>query len=443
MEGYVLSVSVKYKGLKDGPVVVTPEGRFPSVATGVPAAGKPDDPLTYYQSADASQMKLALRKRSQELALQEARRKIDALARALEGLHVPADDVVVRARTAVSDQPGAVSASADEEATLDARHTVTVYHPAAGGEVLSQTRNPVAEVELDDGTYSLTVTVEGTEHTVSVEVNNSGETVDTEEELMRRVARAIDGVDWRIKAEVVNGEEDAYDPLPRSRPMNRTVRIRVSSALEGHGADFSIADAEGELASHYGLDQGTPPRDAFMVLGGAVRRQESNQLSLDLGHVSGEVKDATDGPANITVYGGEQVIGRELAAVISQYNDLVRFLDAHADLIRPSLKDRIVRPLEARFQDFAAADLYPTASGRLQLGEDFGDTVTWRFAQVRGVLFGEEGWVPALKEKLSQIRALDIQDFALDLENRSPATARQQAWSLVANLSANIVDGYY
>ena len=74
--------------------------------------------------------------------------------------------------------------------------------PAQGREVLSKPQNPVDSLSLANGEHTFSLFIEGVERQISVNVNNDTER-DTQEEFLARLARAIDGVDSRISADVV------------------------------------------------------------------------------------------------------------------------------------------------------------------------------------------------------------------------------------------------
>ncbi len=439
-----MSITVKYKGLKDGPLLITSDGVYPPVDA--PESPPPDlsSAAGLYVSGNSSEIRQSLRKIEQQNVLDTVYKKIDDLSRQIDSLHVPESDLVLRAKTAVSTQPEALTATADELAVTPARHTVEIRHPAASKTILSTPLNPVEPVGLDAGDYDLTVTVGGQEHTVSVSVANSSSQVDSNEEFLATVARAINGVDSRINAKVVYGEEDAYDPAPRSRPMNRTVRLAITSTETGQGSDFYISDPEGfDLASEYGLSASPPSRAARVVVQGALRDQSSNTLELDGGHVTAAIKDSTVSPLNLDVSQGPEVITQEISQVIASYNDLVRYMDAHADLLRPSLKDRVVRPLEDKAGLMEQVGLRATVQGRLEMSEGFGERVTGAFDKVRSILVGEGGWTESLRLKLKQIQEVDKEAFAKDLSRPSLMQVREQAFDLASSLSSNIINGYY
>jgi hypothetical protein len=439
-----LGITIKYKGLKDGPLLVTSEGVYPPVGEQKESAPDPSTAAGIYVNGNPSEIRRSLRKIEQQNVLDTVYRKIDDLSRQIDNMHVPETDLVLRTKTAVSSQPESLTAMADDLAIAPARHTVEIRHPAEPKTILSKPLNPVESVGLDDGDYDLTVVVGDNEYTVSVNAANNSSQVDTNEEFLATVARAINGVDPRINAEVVHGEEDAYDPTPRSRPMNRTVRLAITSTEEGQGTDFYISDPDGSsMASDYGLAASQPSRAARVVVQGALRDQSSNSLELDGGHVIAEIGNQTVSPARIDVSEGPDIITEDITGVVASYNDLVHYLDAHADLLRPSLKDRIVRPLEDRAGLMQQVGLRGTAQGRMEMSENFADRVIGAFDKMRSVLVGDGGWTEALQLKLQQIQGVGKEDFAKDLSQPSLMEVRRQAFDLASSLSSSIINGYY
>jgi hypothetical protein len=434
-----VGITVRYKGIEGAPLLVTASGVHPSKAPGPQAP-----PAEVQVFGNPGELRQSLRRQEQERVLAEVYRRVDGLAQSLERLQSPDTRPVSRDLAAVSSQPSALGATPDQEASLPAVHTLEVAHPARPRTVLSAPQNPIAPVELADGEHSILLTVDGQETTVSFQVNNSAEGVDTQEDLLRRLARALDSRDSRLAARVVYGERDAYDPAPRSQPRERTVRLELTAAGQGRGVDFHLADAEGEtLARDYRLDAAPPPRSAKVWVEGAWRQQDANRVSLDGGHLTAEIADSTVGPARVEVRPAAELLAEELAGVIGQYNELVRYVGAHADLLRPSLQDRLTRPLEDRARLMPPLDLRPTPQGRLEMGEGFGQRLVAAFDQAREALLGHEGWTGALAGKLEQIRRIEPREFAAELIPASPAQASRQAWDLVGSLSVRLIDGYY
>ena len=437
-----MGIGIKYKGLEDGPILVTPQGRFPS---GPPAVAQGPDYNTatgLYLGSGQSAWRLEIRKDEQARVLSQARAKVAELSALLDNLHAPDGDVILNTRTAVSSDPSALTAQADDQASFPAIHSVEVGWPSAGAQVLSSKQNPIAEVDLSDGVHTFTLTIDGVEHQISVNVKNNSSEVDTQEELLFRIGRAIDGVDSRVSAELVTGYEDAYDPAIRSQPMNRTVQLAVKSAESGQGPDFFLSEDDDDILFAYNLDQRAPSRPANIRLNGQLRKQSSDAISLDDGHVTGQALNTTNGKARITVSRGAGVITAELTEVVEKYNALVSYLDSHADLLRPSLKDRIIRPTEERAGELAPLGLWPTASGRLTQAAKLTDQIEYNYPAVRQTLLDADGWTEALKEKLDQILDLDEDAFAASLASETPLQERQRAWALLGYLSQGIIDGY-
>jgi hypothetical protein len=346
---------------------------------------------------------------------------------------------------------------ADSEATAPAVYSVEVQWPSQGVIAVSDPQNPIEPVTLDDGVHTFIMTIDGIEHELSVEVKNGGapdawETlrglavgeVETQEEVLRHLANAINVVDSRIHAELEYIEQDAYDPSPRTRPMERLVRLKITGQQEDQaGPSLSLADDQGDLISAYGLGYLQPPRSASLRVYGALRSQASDLVSLDNGHLSGTAQDSTEGSIKVDVVQGPGPIIDDLSELISKYNELVSYLDRHQDLLRPSLQDRVMRPLEERYNSLKELGLKPASSGRLGLSNDFPETVVSGFAQVRETMLSRDGWVPALQKKLEQIQKTGLESFAAELDVEKALSSRRQAWAMLQSITRNIVNGYY
>lgn len=450
-----MSDAIKFRGLEDGPVLNTRQGRFPS---GPRPVGEGPDLLTPEGLAEASRespWRLNIRKFSQDQVLAEVDRRVGDLRARIAYLPVPDTDNFNLVRTASSPRPQAIEFTADSEATAPTIHSLEVQWPSRGASVLSTPQNPIDPVTTADGEHSFTLTIDGVEHSLSVNVNNGGdpdmwetlrgETVgatDTQEELLNKLAITISGVDPDIAAEVIHYEQDAYDPTPRTTARERVVRLRIYSTASGAGPSFTLEDDSGTLVSDYGLNAGQPPRPARVRVGGALFDQDSDLVSLDSGHVTGQAEDNTRGMMDLPVKAGAGPITEALDGLITKYNELVNYLDRHAEYLRPSLKDRIIRPTESLAGELRRVGLKPALNGRLGLSAGFDEELAGDFGRFREVLLGENGWVSGLETKLSQISRTGVQSFAADLSDTRPGTDRRRAWALLDTITRGIVDIY-
>ncbi len=451
-----MSTDIKYQGLGDRPLLVTSQGRFPAGPR--PTAEGPDlmSPLGLYQGSRDAEVRLKLQQGRQKTVLAEVASRIDSLARKIQQLPIPASDLVSRVKTALSPRPEDLEAAADQEATAPATHSVEVQWPSRGAQVLSNLVNPVEAVSAADGEHSFTLTIDDDVYQVDMEVKNGGApdawesflglsqgAVDTNEDLLRRMAVVISGIDPRVAAEVEYVSVDAYDPAPRTQPMNRMMRLKVYSASEGAGPQITLADDSGTLISDYGLDAGLPARRASVRVGSVLRSQSSDTISLDGGHVTGRALGSTDGSIDVTVEQGAGPISRALAEVVTDYNSLVSYLHSEADLLRPSLADRVTRPTEQLAGALVELGFSPNLQGRLGMALDFETTAEADFTTVRSVILGEQGWATRLGQKLTEIQATGVEAFAAELGVEPALSARRQAWALVESLSRGIIGGYY
>ncbi len=439
-----MSIRVIYKTLTNAPVLLTPKGRI-QLDPVLKEAKKPDytRPMGLYEGSQHSGLRLNVRRLEQDRVLKEARAKISALSQTIDQLDMPQTDNILLEKTASSSKPQALSLEADREADTSAVHTLRVHWPAAGRTIDSAPQNPVGEVSLADGEHQFTMVIDGAEHTLSVNVHNTPGEVDTQEDVLRRLAREISIQDSRVAARVEYGETDAYDPNPRSRPMDRTATLKVYSTQEGEGVEFYFEDADGGgLVSEYGLNLARPQRSARVEQEGAFRLQSTNSISLDDGHVTGEIYSDTSGAVEAPVDYAAEVVPAGLNRLIGQYNDLVDYLASHSDVLRPSLLDRVTRPVQERARELPGIGLYTNARGSIKSGPEFETKAQYNYGQVREVLLDEGGWVQNLDLKLDQILALEEDAFALPLSGADQFEERRRAWALVDSLSSGIINGY-
>lgn len=451
-----MPTDIKYQALGDRPVLVTPQGRFPS-APRLTAEG-PDlmSPAGLYQGSRDAEVRLKINQSRQKAVLAEVEKRVDSLALKIKRLPIPESDLVSRVKTALSPRPEDLEAAADAEASAPATHSVEVQWPSQGAQVLSGLVNPVAQVTAADGEHTFTLTIDDDQYQISVPVNNGGApdawesflglsqgAVDTNEDLLRRMAVAIAGADERVAAEVEYVEVDAQDPAPRTRPMNRMMRLKVYSIAEGAGPEITLADDTGSLIADYGLEAGLPARRAAVRVVSTLRRQDTDQISLDGGHVLGQARGSTGGSIDVRVVQGADPITAALSEVVADYNSLVSYLNSEADVLRPSLADRITRPTEQLANGLSGLGFSPNSQGRLGMALDLEATMEADFAEVRAVMLGDQGWATRLGQKLAQIQQTGVEAFAAELGVESALSSRRQAWALVESLSTTIIGGYY
>jgi hypothetical protein len=219
--------------------------------------------------------------------------------------------------------------------------------------------------------------------------------------------------------------------------------IRAWGGGAGVGVDFSLADVDGSLVETYGLNRSLPGRPARVSLGGALVDLAEGQTSLDQGQVGLRILDASDGEATISVETGAGPITRALREVIGQYNELVGYLDLQADLLRPSLKDRITRPTENLARALDQLDLRARPQGRVKELAGFATQVAANYQTAFATLLGPTGWATTLREKLRQIQAMDKDAFAAELVEVSPREQRRRVSMTLEQVRASIVEGYY
>lgn len=436
-----MSITVKYQGLKDQPLLVTPTGRHPSARELEPTPNLTASGI--YISGGAGQLSLSLRQSEQDRVMDEVRRRVDSLALAIDRLPLPQGQWPGVEVTALSDQPEAVTAAATPAATSPAHYGVQVQWPAQGQTVLGAPQNPIALTDLVDGVHSFNLTIDGQTHLVEVRVHNGGSgTVDDQEELLGRLARAINGVDSRVLATVEEVGRDYGGVAPGSR-LGRGLRLRVESTGAGQGAEFSLEDLDGSLVEAYGLNQGVPGRPARVRLDGALQELPDGQASLDHGQVTLQALDRSDGEATISVETGAGPITRALRDVIGQYNELVGYLDLQADLLRPSLKDRLTRPGEELARALGQIDLRASLQGRIKELSGFASQVAANYEAVSETLLGQTGWATTLREKLRQIQTMEKDAFAAELVEVGPREQMRRMRITLEQVRNSIVEGYY
>ncbi len=436
-----MDLAVQYRGLAEGALVLTPEGRYATTFAASAAEPAVSPAMKLYEESRQMNPRLAMLQAEQARVLAEVYRRAGELAGRLRALSLPREGASPRqARAALSSQPQALAATASPGATAPARYGLAVTLPASGRRVLSKLRNPVAAVTELSGEQGFLLTVAGEAHQLSVEVAPGG-TPSTQEEFLKRLARAIGGADARIKAEVVYEFVDARDPAARSRPMNRVVRLQIASASGGEGVDFSLEDAAGSrLVAAYGLDKGSPRHGALLEVGGNELRQAEDQVSLDQGRVTATALAATHGEARVAVEEGLATLKGELEQVFRSTTSW--WLSGPAGRPPAPFPQGPHHPSPGGGPGCGQAGPARQRGRPPDRGPGFGAAIEAEYDYAGLVLWGAGGWATALARKLDQVLAADPAGFAAELLPQSPFEARQQAWDLLQQLGKGIINGY-
>lgn len=433
-----LAISVKYLGLKDAPLWLVGSGRYPSSPPAQAVDRSLPNAASIYLGGDGPTLHLSIKQAEQERVLGQVRTRLHDLAETIDNLSLPANDQPGTAVSAVSSQPQAVQAQASDDATTGVTHDLAVKGTSHPAQVLGKPQNPVAQVDLANGSHSFTVTVDGQEHQLSVWVNNSASQVDTQEELLGRLATVISRADSRVSAQVVYGRQDAHDPSHRL--FNRTATLVIQASGPDRGVDFSLQDSVGQVVQAYGLNTQVPSGPTSLNLDGLPSLQDSSTLSLDEGRFTLSALATTEGAAQVSVQAGAGTITGQVNSLLGQYNSLVQYLDSHADLLRPSLKDRLTRPLEELAGALPSLGLKATGGGQIKTTSRFGQKLTGDFGQVRQTLL--EGWAAGLRTKIGQVLAMDTNAFAAPLADESLSDQRRRAWQTLEETVAGIINRY-
>ncbi len=433
----IMAVTVKYQGVvKNAPVLHTHSGSYPFEPV-TPPGGLELRPVGAGLATRATQGSIyeLARAAEQERVLGELDFMLQNLSVNLTYPQTPDAQPNALGRLAVSSDPTAILASAAQTAQAPTTHEARVLPTATGGVVMGKTMNPIAPVSLAAGAYRFTMTIDGQARQIDMNVGEG----QTNEEFIGRLAIAIASQDERIQAKAVYGFEDAYDPGARTRPMNRTVRLVVSGPEDQTGPSFYFGEDSAGVVEAFGLNLLSPPRTAVARLDGVAQAQTDNAISLDGGAVTGLASG--DGAAVIEVTAGAPAVSQRLSAIIERFNEIIAYIDLHADVLRPSLKDRLTRPGEDLARLLPKIGLRATAQGKIVVSQGFAEAVKADYATARELLLGQDGWMTKLSGKVGQILAMD-KSFWADPPDFSKGAA-QRAWALIFDVSQSIISGYY
>jgi flagellar capping protein FliD len=312
----------------------------------------------------------------------------------------------------VSD-PSRATAGASGTAGI-AAYRLGIDRLATAGTLQSSVLVRDATTGLAHGAHTFNLIVDDTTATLSISVDKNGATPDTNADVLRLIARAVESADSSLAAEVGEGRRKVYSTLSDSL-YEDTVQLRIRSRDTGAAAGFSLEDAgEGTIISDLQLDRiAVPAAAAQYSLNSMPASSDANTVTADAGNLTiGLLAPTGSTPVTIRVAEGIAPLQQNITDLVAAYNDYVQFLDRNSRFLNPALKNNLVRDLSAISRDLQAIGLELTGSGTIDVTDRFEKALRTDSSAVRSALTGTDGLFTKVNQHLSSVLANGARSYA-------------------------------
>ncbi len=345
--------------------------------------------------------------------------KTSSLAAALAMFSFPAGASALQYRSATvsdSEKASARAAAGAEEKT----YTLDIDAVASKKTVNSSVLVRDAAAAVSDGSHAFVLTVDGEEHTLKIDVNKSGDSPDTNRDVLRKVARAVESASSALEASVHESERSAYSAIDED--LTETLAyLTIQAAEAGEENDFSLEDAAGgSLLADLGLDHVTVSgKNSSYLLNKNRAASDSNTITADSGLLEFTLLEKTGDPIEITVAGGADELAKDITGLIAGYNAYISWLDENSDRISSELKNALSRDVQAISRDLSAAGLKVTANGMVGVSKQFGEILEAETGSVRAALTGDTGLFTIVASHLETVQELGASSYAVSSDEQT------------------------
>lgn len=352
-----------------------------------------------------------------ELALNDAlatfSKKTTALYRSLSSFDFPAGNLSRLFRTAVVSDPNKVNAQTTTGATVT-NYLVDTDHLASAQSNRSQVLVVTDTTDLDEGTYTFTLTVGDDSYSLGITVDKSGLHPDTNKDVLEKLAREIGAANDDIEAYVTEIDRKIYSTLSDNM-YEKVAYLTVRSKSSGDSIHFSLTDDTGSIIDTLDINHiAQGGQTCKYYLDSIPSTGATNTVSADNNHLTMSLLDVTSDPVTITVKEGLEPVQEKLTDLISEYNDYVNWLDQNSNYISPAVKTGIVGEIDSISRDLSSIGLRFGENGRVNITDDFNTTLQSDIGTVRETVSGEHGLFAKVAAKLAKILENGTDEYGLN-----------------------------
>lgn len=311
-------------------------------------------------------------------------------------------------RTAASSDAGVLTATAVNAFSADSGATRATYGISVS-QVAQAQKNTGLDLEryasgaVGTGTNTFTVTIGGQDHELGVAVEEG----DTNEEVLQKIALAVNEADIGVTAEVVDGGEEG------------TRKLTVASKDTGAASAFAIADVSGNAVAATGAaGVSAVAQNAAYSVGGVNATSSSNTIYLDEGLVTVTLQGTGD--AVLTVAPDAGKIEGAVTGFVSGLNSFIGHLEENSDYIKDEVLAAVNSFIAGNKSGLASIGITQNEDGTLAVDEDLlsaaagGDT-----DKIKSVFGGRDGLAVRVNSYASQVATDSPLNYAKEAKNIS------------------------
>ena len=344
------------------------------------------------------------------------------LHQSLSSFEFPTGNFTRLFRTASVSDSDKISAKAASSAT-STNYLVEIDRLATAQTNRSKVLVSAETTDLDEGSYTFTLTVGDTTHSLGISIDKSGLHPDTNKDVLKKLAREIGSADDTIEAFVTETDRKIYSTLSDNM-SEKVAYLTVRNKNSGDATHFSLSDNTGTIidtlnVNHIAQSGQTSQYRLNSTLGIAA----TNTASTDNNRLTISFLDTATDPVTITVEKGLEPVREKLTELISDYNAYMSWLDQNSRYVTLAVKTGIIEEIDSISRDLESIGLqFNPNRGKVYITKEFSAALQRDIGGVSETLTGENGLFTKITEKLAEI-----------LENGVAAYGRNQSVSTVYN----------
>ncbi len=311
-------------------------------------------------------------------------------------------------RTASSSDAGVLTATAVNAFSADSGAAKGTYSISVTQVAQTQVNTGLdldhdAASVVGTGTNTFTVTIGGQDHELEVIVSEG----DTNEEVLRKIALAINGANLGINAGIGDGGEAG------------TRNLTVTAMDTGASSAFTISDVSGNAVSATGV--GTVSRAAQYAaysVDGASTVSSSNTIYLNEGLVTVTLKGTGD--SVLTVSPDEEKIEDAVTALVSGLNTVMGNLEKNSDYIKDEVFASVASFITDNRSGLASIGISQNEDGTLVIDKTLlSAAVSGNMDTIKDVLNDFDGLAVRITGYASRVATDSPLNYAKEAENVS------------------------
>ena len=333
-----------------------------------------------------------------------------SLYESFHSFQFPEDDLPSHYRTASVSDPEKTRAQAALDATLT-NYLVDIDRLATAQTHRSRLLLSEEVTDLAEGTYTFTLTVGDTTHSLDVNINKTGLHPDTHKDVLKKLGRRISQADDSLEAFVVEFPRKVYSTLS-DHLTEKVSYLTVRNKNAGDSTYFSLEDDSATIIDTLDLDHlAQSGQPAQYRLNSFLSGAEGNTALTDNGRLTFEFLDVTRDPVTVAVRAGLSPVREKIVDLILAFNGYLSWLDEKSFYFKPSLKTGILEEMDSAQRTLESIGLRYDENGMIYATDRFDGTLLSDRSQIRDALTGEKGFFTLMAQKLEEIMDNGIQNY--------------------------------